>query len=99
MASEYLDWLADIFEEAQVRYDDSTAEYLDRAMHAIAGVDYPQTEDDAVFRVLKERYLRLGPPGRQLLAAYIRDRVYADRSSPFRPKEGTGHFTNEGYGR
>lgn len=94
MAAEYLDWLADVFEEAQVPYDASTADYLDHVMHQIAGVAYPQKRDDEVMSALKERFLRVGPPGRQLLAAYIRDAVFARRDSPFRPKEGDAHFDN-----
>lgn len=98
MYADYLDWLSEIFEEAQVPFNDSTAEQLDRALHAIAGVEYPQRSEDQVFNVLRDRFLKVGPPGRQLLAAYLRDAVYSRRDSPLRPTEGVGHFSNERYG-
>lgn len=97
MAADYLDWLVDIFEEAQVHLDDTTADFLDRALHGIAKVDFPQKEPDQVFRVLRDNFIKIGPPGRQLLAALIRDAAYARRDSPFRPEEGGAHFDNSQY--
>ncbi|MCB9794176.1 MAG: hypothetical protein H6741_15785 [Alphaproteobacteria bacterium] len=97
MAAEYLDWLTEIFEEAQVPYNAQTADYLDRVLHEIAGVSYPQKSDDQVFRVLRERFLKIGPPGRQLLAGFIRDAAYARRDSALRPREGGAHFDNRQY--
>ena len=98
MSADYLDWLADVFEEAQIPLTPQTAEHLDRACHDIAGVSYPQTSEGEVLAVLRERFLALGPPGYQLLAAYLRDRVYGDRRSPFRPQQGVGYYTNEAEG-
>jgi hypothetical protein len=97
VAADYLDWLTDVFDEAQVPYNDETADQLDRALHTIAGVSYPQESEDEVLRVLRERYLVLGPPGRQLLAAYLRSAFFSDRDSPARPGPGVGYFTNEEY--
>ncbi len=97
MAADYLDWLSDLFEEAQVPYNDETAELIDRSLHRIAGVDYPQQREDEVLRRLREDFLILGPPGRQLLAAHLRSAVFSDRNSPARPVEGTAYFTNDEY--
>lgn len=89
----YLDWLADIFDEAQVTHDPSTAAYLDLALRKIAGTPEGASEE-AVYRRLRERWLNHGQPGRQLLAGFLRDEVYSRRDSPMRPTEGTGYFTN-----
>ncbi len=89
----YLDWLADVFEEAQVTYDATTAPYLDVVMRKL--VDGANEDEEVVFRRIRERWLRHGLPGRQLLAAFIRDDVYARRDSPFRPKEGDAYYTND----
>ena len=97
MAAEYLDWLVEIFEEAQVPYNAETADTLDRALHHIAGVDYPQSRDDEVLQALRARFLVLGPPGRQLLAAYLRSAVFSDRDSQMRPTPGQGYYTNDEY--
>lgn len=97
MYADYLDWLTELFEEAQVPFTPETAELLDRSLHRIAGVEYPQRSEDQVFNILRERFLRVGPPGRQLLAAYLRDAVYARRDSPLRPQEGEAHYTNAQY--
>ncbi len=93
MAS-YLDWLSDIFEEAQVEHDASTAAYLDTALRKIAATP-PGASEEVVYRRLRERWLNHGQPGRQLLASFLRDEVYSRRDSPMRPQEGTGYFTNE----
>ena len=91
MAS-YLDWLADVFEEAQVPYNTDTATYLDVSMRNI--VDASGQPEEEVFRRIRDRWLRHGPSGRQLLAAFIRDEVFSRRDSPLRPKEGEAYYTN-----
>lgn len=88
----YLDWLKDVFEEAQVDYTPATAATLDQAMRRI--VAGPDASEEEVFRRIREKWLRHGLPGRQLLAAFIRDEVYARRDSTMRPVEGTGYYTN-----
>ena len=90
----YLDWLADIFEEAQVTHDANTSAYLDGALRKIAATPADASEE-VVYRRLRERWLNHGQPGRQLLAGFLRDEVYSRRDSPMRPTEGTGYFTNE----
>jgi hypothetical protein len=97
MAGEYLAWLTDMFEEAQVPLNSETEDYLDRALHRIAGVEFPQRDEGQVYRALQLTFLKLGPPGRQLLAAYIRDEAFARRDSPMRPAEGVGYYTNAEY--
>ena len=92
MPAAYLDWLADVFQEADVPYTPATAAYLDASMRKIAdAVDAPEEE---VYRRIRERWLRHGQPGRQLLVAFIRDEAYARRDSPLRPKEGEAYYTN-----
>jgi len=93
MHAAYLDWLADVFEEAQVTYDASTAPYLDATMRKL--VNGEKDDEEVVFRRIRERWLRQGLPGRQLLAAFIRDEVYSRRDSPFRPAEGGAYYTND----
>ena len=93
MAAAYLDWLTDIFEEAQVPYTAETAPVLDRALrNLVQGSTLPEEE---VFRRLRTRWLRQGRPGRQLLASFLRDEVYSRRDSTMRPHEGGGYYTNE----
>ena len=93
MPAAYLDWLTDIFDEAQVPFTPETAAYLDSAMRKISGTE-GQTEE-AVYRKLRTRWLNHGQPGRQLLAGFIRDEVFSRRDSPIRPVEGGGYFTND----
>lgn len=93
MPAAYLDWLADVFEEAQVTYNAETADYLDSAMRKL--VNGEKEDEEVVFRRIRERWLKHGLPGRQLLAAFIRDEVYSRRDSPFRPKEGEAYYTND----
>ncbi len=95
--TDYLYWLADLFEEAQVPLDPEHLDYLDQALHRIAGLPWPQEDRTRVVQVLRERFLQLGPPGRQLLAGLIRDEAYARRDSPLRPHEGTSWWANQGY--
>jgi hypothetical protein len=52
-----------------------------------------------VYRTLKQRWLRHGPPGRQLLASLLRGQVFSRRDSPMRPTEGDGHYVNPGQKR
>ena len=94
MNTAYLDWLTDLFEEAQVPLRDDTREYLDIALRRIA-----EAEDDdpeVVYRTLQRRWLRHGDSGRQLLASLLRGQVFSKRDSPMRPAEGVGYYTNEG---
>lgn len=92
MPAAYLDWLADVFEEAQVAYTPETAAYLDVAMRKLVNAE--NEDEEVVFRRIRDRWLRHGLPGRQLLAAFIRDEVYSRRDSPFRPQEGGAYYTN-----
>ena len=94
MPVRYLDWLVDLFDESQVTYNAETAPWLDQALRRIAGTPEGASEE-AVFRVLRARWLNNGIPGRQLLGSFLRDEVFARRDSPMRPKEGEGYFTNE----
>jgi|GEM_PF-1828717 len=93
MSAAYLDWLTDLFDEAQVPYTPETANYLDRSLRRIA--DAEEDDEETVLRRLRERWLRLGPSGRQLLAALLRHEAYSRRDSPLRPHEGMGYFTND----
>ena len=95
MSADYLDWYEDVFEEAQEPLNEETSEWLDRAMHRIAGLSHPQEDPNAVLEVLRDRFLRLGPPGRQLLAAHLRDEAFSRRDSPMRPRQGCGYYDNE----
>lgn len=92
MAAAYLDWLTDLFEEAQIRLNAETAAYLDASLRRLAGL--PDATEEQVFARLRDRWLRQGPSGRQLFAALLRHEVYARRDSPFRPKEGVGYYVN-----
>lgn len=94
MAVRYLDWLTELFDEAQVTYNAESAPWLDASLRRIAGVAEGASEE-AVYRMLRERWLNQGVPGRQLLGTFLRDEVFARRDSPLRPKEGDGYFTNE----
>lgn len=94
MAAHYLEWLADLFDEAQVPFTPETADFLDVSLRKIAGLEANATEE-AVYHRLRQRWLNQGQPGRQLLASFIRDEVFSRRDSPMRPTEGQGYFTNE----
>jgi len=94
MAAAYLQWLDELFDEAQVPVHADTMDYLDQCLRRIA-----EAEDDpeeVVYRTLQRRWLRHGPPGRQLLASLLRGQVFSRRDSPFRPTEGGGYYTNPG---
>lgn len=93
MSAAYLDWLTDLFDEAQVPYDADTADYLDQALRRIA--DAEGSSEEEVWRTLQQRWLRHGPSGRQLLAALLRHEAFSRRDSPLRPTEGVGYFTND----
>ena len=95
MSADYLAWFEEIFEEAQVPLSAETSDWLDRAMHRIAGLSHPQEDPNAVLEVLRDRFLRLGPPGRQLLAAHLRDEAFSRRDSPMRPSQGDAYYDNE----
>ncbi len=97
MAGEYLTWLADMFEEAQVPLTAETEEFLDQALHRIAAIEPGPGSGERVYRALQVRFLKVGQSGRQLLAAYLRDEAYARRDSPMRPTEGVGFYTNDEY--
>lgn len=94
MAVRYLEWLAELFDEAQVPYTAENAEFLDQCLRRIAGTPAGASEE-VVYRALRTRWLNQGVPGRQLLGSFLRDEVFARRDSPMRPKEGEGYFTNE----
>ena len=94
MAIRYLDWLSDLFEEAQVPYTPESAPWLDASLRRIAGVA-PGASEEEVYRQLRARWLNQGQPGRQLLASFVRDEVFSRRDSPMRPKEGDGYYTND----
>ncbi len=94
MAARYLDWLTDLFEEAQVPYTAASADWLDQALRRIAATPAGASQED-VYHALRKRWLNHGQPGRQLLASFLRDEVFARRDSPLRPVEGEGYFTNE----
>lgn len=91
MAAAYLDWLADIFEEAQVPYTPETSGYLDVAMRRLVSAE--KDPEEVVYRRIRDRWLKHGQPGRQLLASFIRDEVFSRRDSPMRPEEGGGYYT------
>ncbi len=93
MQPAYLDWLTDLFEEAQVPCNDETAAWLDQCLRRIAGLE--KADEEAVYRKLRDTWLRNGPSGRQLLASLLRSEVYSRRDSPMRPQEGVGYYTNE----
>ncbi|MFZ5476197.1 MAG: hypothetical protein ACOZNI_05425 [Myxococcota bacterium] len=92
MAAAYLDWLADVFEEAQVPLNEESAPWLDASMRKL--VNGEGASDEEMLRRLRERWLKHGQPGRQLLAAFIRDEAFARRDSPLRPREGGAYYTN-----
>lgn len=92
MPATYLDWLVDIFDEAEVPYNEDTADYLDRALRRIAEAE--DASDEEVYRKLRDTWLMHGRSGRQLLVSFLREQVYARRDSPLRPVEGNGHYVN-----
>ena len=92
MSATYLDWLTDLFDEAQITYDAETAVYLDQCLRRIAGAE--GADEETVFRKLRDGWLRNGPSGRQLLAGLLRSQVFSRRDSPMRPTEGVGYYTN-----
>ncbi len=94
MAARYLDWLTDLFAEAQVSVTAENAGWIDTSLRRISGVAAGASED-TVYRALKSRWLDQGLPGRQMLASFLRDEVFSRRDSPMRPKEGDAYFTNE----
>lgn len=89
----YLDWLTEVFEEAQVPHDDAARLYLDVALRRIARCE--QGTEEQVYRLLRERWLKHGVPGRQLLSGLLRDEVFSRRDSPLRPVEGGAYYTND----
>ena len=93
MSAAYLEWLTDLFAEAQVPYTPETADFLDLALRHIA--DAEEDDEETVVRRLRQKWLRHGPEGRQLLAALLRHEAYSRRDSPLRPHEGMGYFTND----
>lgn len=88
----YLEWLKDVFEEAQVDYTPATAPALDALMRRLVSGETASEEE--VYRRVRDRWLRHGLPGRQLLTAFIRDEAYSRRDSVLRPVEGTAYYTN-----
>ncbi len=92
MPAAYLDWLTELFEEAQVPYTPETAPWLDLSLRKLVRAE--QADEEVVYRKLRERWLQHGVPGRQLLAGLLRDEVFVRRDSPLRPKEGDAYYTN-----
>jgi hypothetical protein len=88
----YLDWLTQLFEEAQVPYNAETAPWLDQSLRRIANAE--KDDEETVYRRLDKRWLKNGRAGWQLLAGLLRHEVYARRDSPLRPTEGLGHYVN-----
>lgn len=97
MPAAYLDWLADVFEDAQVPFNaqltPEQADWLDVSLRKLVGAE--KEDEEVVYRRLRERWLKHGLPGRQLLTAFIRDEVFVRRDSPFRPREGEAYYTND----
>lgn len=93
MPAAYLDWLVDVFEEAQVPVTTETAAWLDLSLRKL--VKGEGATEEEVYRRLRQRWLDHGVPGRQLLAGLLRDEVYSRRDSPMRPHEGGGYYTND----
>lgn len=94
MAAQYLDWLTELFDEAQVPVTADNAAFLDQCLRRIAGTPAGASEE-TVYHALRTRWLNHGVPGRQLLGSFLRDEVFVRGGSPMRPKEGDGYFTNE----
>ena len=92
MNTAYLDWLEDLFEEAQVPLREDTREYLDQCLRRIAEAE--NDDPELVYRTLQRRWLRHGDSGRQLLASLLRSQVFSRRDSPMRPTEGVGYYVN-----
>ena len=97
MSLGYLNWLDEIFEEAQVPHNDETAEAIDRALHRIAKVAQGEGSDSEVLAYLKTNFLRQGHSGRGLLAAHLRDELFSKRDGELRPSQGVGYYTNAEY--
>ncbi|MDP2310458.1 MAG: hypothetical protein Q8P18_30855 [Pseudomonadota bacterium] len=97
MPAAYLDWLAEVFEDAQVPFNaqltPEQATYLDVSLRKLVGAE--KEDEEVVYRRIRERWLKHGLPGRQLLTAFIRDEVYVRKDSPFRPAEGGAYYTND----
>lgn len=93
MPAAYLDWLTDVFEEAQVPYNETTSPWLDKCLRIL--VKGESASEEEVYRRLRTRWLNHGQPGRQLLASFLRSEVFARRDSPMRPHEGGAYYTNE----
>jgi hypothetical protein len=93
MPAAYLDWLTDLFEEAQVPFNAETSAYIDTSLRKLVGA--PTEDEEIVYRRLRERWLKHGLPGRQLLGGLLRDEVFSRRDSPMRPHEGGGYYTND----
>ena len=97
MSHNYLEWLSEFFEEAEVPFNDETSEAIDVALHRIAGLSFPQEDRNVLLTELRNSFLRHGPNGRQLLAAHLRDELFARRDGALRPKQGVGYYTNDEY--
>jgi len=93
MSLSYLKWLDDLFEEAQVTYNEDQAPYIDQVIRRIADAG-PDVPGEQILQILQRKWLKQGYSGRQLLASLLRNEVFSRRDSPLRPKEGVGYFTN-----
>ena len=98
MASAYLEWLSDVFEEAQVPTGADAMPYLDQVVRRIVQAD-STTTDEQILQALRKNWLRHGRSGTQLLAGLIRGEDFSRRGSPLRPTEGVGYYTHEDYVR
>ena len=97
MSHNYLEWLSEFFEEAEVPFNSETSSAIDIALHRIAGLSFPQEDRNVLLNELRSSFLRLGPNGRQLLAAHLRDELFVRRDGALRPKQGGGYYTNAEY--
>lgn len=93
MPAAYLDWLTDVFDDAQVPFTAETAPWLDASLRRM--VHGETASEEEVYRSIRQRWLNHGLPGRQLLASFLRDEVFARRDSPVRPVEGDAYYTND----
>jgi hypothetical protein len=92
MNAAYLHWLDDVFQEAQVPHGPDSGAQLDAVLRRLTGL--PGAPEEDVYNAIRQRWLRFGPSGRQLLAALLRHEVFARRDSPRRPQEGVGYYVN-----
>ena len=93
MPAAYLEWLTDVFEDAQVPANAESAVWLDASLRRMVGGE--KATEEEVYRRIRQRWLNHGLPGRQLLATLLRDEIFSRRDSPMRPVEGGAYYTND----